>query len=121
MGTARTQSFPQLSNTAANRRDLAKQLLGQLRRVAEENYADILARDFITSAYRENGKAKMSSIEEVWEETLVISPSDVVPMWGQTKESGDRCGFKITKNSEPSWRVARHGSLQLNKDKMQMK
>ena len=36
------------------------------------------------------------------------------------KESGDCCGFTTTKKSEPSWRVARHGTFQLNKDKMQI-
>ena len=35
-----------LSNTTAKRRDVAKQLLGQLRKVAEKNYADIFAGDF---------------------------------------------------------------------------
>ena len=60
-------------------------------------------------------------IEEVWEETLLILPPDVVPMWDQMKISGDVCGSIITQNREPSWRVAKHGSFQLNRDKMQMK
>ena len=55
-------------------------------------------------------------IEETREKTLLIPPPDVVPMWCQLKESGDYCGFMITKKSEPSWRVANHGSFQLNKD-----
>ena len=58
-----------LSNTAAKRRDVAEQFLDQLRQVAEINFADIIAGDFDTTAYRERGKAKMSSIGEVWEET----------------------------------------------------
>ena len=37
------------------------------------------------------------------------------------QETEDCCGFTITKKSEPSWRVARRGSFQLNKDKMQIK
>ena len=37
------------------------------------------------------------------------------------KESGDCCGFAMTKKSEKSWRVARHESIQLNKDKLQIK
>ena len=41
----------------------------------------------------------MSSIEEAWEETSLIPPPDVVPMWGQTEDSGDRCGFTPTKRS----------------------
>ena len=41
--------------------------ISQPRKVAEENYADIVVGDFNTSAYRECGKAKMSSIEEAWE------------------------------------------------------
>ena len=44
-----------------------------------------------------------------------------VPMWGQMEKTGACCGFIITKLKEPSWRVARHGSYQLNKVKMQMK
>ena len=35
-----------LSNTAAKRRNVAKQPLGQLRKVAEENRADVIAGDF---------------------------------------------------------------------------
>ena len=37
------------------------------------------------------------------------------------KETEDSCGFTITKKNETYWRVARHGSFQLNKDKMQVK
>ena len=110
-----------LSNTTAKRRDVAKGLMGQLRKVAEENCADIMAGDFNSSAYRERGKAGVSFIEETWEETLLLPPPGVVPMWGQMKESGDCCGFIIMKKSEPSWRVAKRGCFQLNKDKMQMK
>ena len=64
-----------LSNTTAKRRDVAGQLLGQLRKVAEENDADIVAGDFDTSTCRERGKAKMSWIEEAWEKTLLGSGS----------------------------------------------
>ena len=42
-------------------------------------------------------------------------------MWAQMEESGDCCGFIVPEWSEQSWRVVRHGSSQLNKDKMQMK
>ena len=61
-------------NTAAKRRDIAKQLMDQLRKVAEKYFADIIAADGNTVAYRERGKAKVSSIEEVREETLLIRP-----------------------------------------------
>ena len=85
-----------------------------------EKDADIIAGDFNSSACRDRGKAGVSSIEETWEKTLLIPPPDVVPMWGQGKESGDCCSFTTTMKSEPSWRVARHGSFQLNRNKMQM-
>ena len=49
-----------------------------------------------TSAYRERGKAKLSSIEEVWEEMLLIPPPDLVPLWDQMQDSGDCCGFMVT-------------------------
>ena len=65
--------------------DVAKQLLGQLGKVAEKKFADVMAGDFNSSACRERENAKMSSIKEVWEETLLIRPQDV----GQMKESGD--------------------------------
>ena len=45
-----------------------------------ENDADIIAGDFKSSAYRDRGKARVSSIEETWEKTLLIPPPDVVPM-----------------------------------------
>ena len=54
-----------LSITTVKRRDIAKQLLGQLWKVTERNNADIIAGDFNTWAYRERGKAQMSSVEEV--------------------------------------------------------
>ena len=41
------------------------------------------AGDLNTSAYYERGKAKMSSIDEIWEDTLLISPPDLVPMWAR--------------------------------------
>ena len=47
--------------------------------------------------------------------------TDLVPMWGQMWKSGDCCGFVLTKSGEQNWRVARHGSFQLNKEKMQLK
>ena len=43
------------------------------REVVEEN----------THAYRERGKATVNSIEEIWEEILMVLPPDVVPMWAQ--------------------------------------
>ena len=81
--------------------------MGQLRRVIEKNVADIIAGDFNTATYRERGKAKVSSIEETWEETLLIPPLDLVPMWGQMNDSGDCCGFISTRNNVPNWRFAR--------------
>ena len=45
-----------------------------------ENDADIIAGDFNSSAYRDRGKAGVSSIEETWETTPLIPPPDVVPM-----------------------------------------
>ena len=109
------------NNTTAKRCDVAKQPLDQLRKVAEENYADIIAGDFTSSANREGGKAKMNFIEEEWEETSLILPPDLVLMWSKMEESGDCFGFIVQKRSEQSWRVARCGSFQLDKDKMQMK
>ena len=53
-----------LSNTTAKRRDVAKQLLGQFRKVAVENDADIIASDFKSSAHRDRGNSRVSSIEE---------------------------------------------------------
>ena len=111
-----TADSAHLSNTTATRRDIAKQLLDHLRKVAEKNLADIIAGDSNTAAYRERGKAKVSSTEDVWEETLLIRPQDV----GQMEESGDCCGYMLTRSGEPSWRVARHGSFQLNKERMQI-
>ena len=61
--TTYTAVSAHLKNTTAKRRDVAKQMLGQLRKVADENYAG----DFNTSAHRECGKANMSSIEEARE------------------------------------------------------
>ena len=95
--------------------------MGQLRKVAVENDADIFAGDFNSSAYPDRGKARVSLIEETWEKTLLIPPPDVVPMWCQMKESGDCCGFTMTKKSEPRLRVARHGSFQFNKGIVQIK
>ena len=99
-----------LSNTTAKRRDVSKQLLGQLRTV-------IIAGDVNTSAYREHGKAKVSSIEETWEETLLIFPPDVVPMWGQMDDSGDCCGFISTTRNGPNWRFARNGNPQMENER----
>ena len=49
-----------LSNTTAKRRDVAKQLLGQLRKVAVESDAEIIAGDFNSSAYSDRGKARVT-------------------------------------------------------------
>ena len=68
-----------LSNTTAKRRDVAKQLLGQFRKVAVGNDADIIAGDFKSSARRDRGNSRVSSIEETWETTILIPPPDVVP------------------------------------------
>ena len=75
-----------LSNTTAKRRYVAKQLLGQLRKVAQEKYADNVAGDFNSSAHRERGKAGVSLTEETWEETLLIPPPDLVSMRDQMEE-----------------------------------
>ena len=46
------------SNTTAKRRGIAKQLLGQPRRVTERNDADIIAGDFNTSAFPRTWKGE---------------------------------------------------------------
>ena len=76
-----------MSNTTAKRRDVAKQLLGQLRKVVVEHDADIMAGDFNSRACRDRGKVGVSLIEGTWEKTLLFPPPDVVPVWGQMKES----------------------------------
>ena len=68
------------SKTPAKRRDVAMQVLGKLRKVAENTCADISAGVFNSSAYRERGKAWVSSIEETWEKMFLIAPSDLVPV-----------------------------------------
>ena len=108
-----------LCNSAAKRLDVAKQLLSQLWKVVEENDADIIAGDSNSSAYRERGREDRSSIDEAWSETLVVPPPGKVPTWGHMQESDDCCGFVLTKNSQSSWRVAYHGSYELNRDKLQ--
>ena len=83
------------------------------------------AGDLNTSAYYERGKAKMSSIDEIWEDTLLISPPDLVPMWAtwRTQEPvavnkiaffrvGELQGIEacmLTRTADqeaPKWRVA---------------
>ena len=135
-----------LSNTSAKRRR-CKATFGPAQESRRENYADIIAGSSNTSAHRERGKSKMSSIEETLEKTLLIPPPDVVPMWGQmedqlivaasfseqgTSRTGplpgtEACKRKTSRQTKaveqeaPKWRVALHGSLQLDKDKMQTK
>ena len=114
-----TLASAHLSNTTAKRRGIAEQLLSQLRENTERNDADtIVGGDFNTSTYRERGKAKVSSIKDAWEETLLTPPPDFVPMWGQIEDSGDCCGFIPTIKNVANCRVAKHGSLQLGKEKM---
>ena len=82
-------------NTTAKRPGIAKQLLGQISEVTERKDADIIGGDFNTSAFRKLGKAKVSSIEEAWEETLLIP--DSVSMWAQMEDSRDCSRFVLTK------------------------
>ena len=42
-------------------------------------------------------------------------------IWCQMEDSGDCCGLLLTKSSELSWRVARHGSLQTEDDRAPMR
>ena len=76
-----------LSNTTAKRREIAKQFLGQFRRITGRNDVDIIGGDFNISAHRERGQAMVSSIEEAWGEALLIPPPDLVPVWGQIEDS----------------------------------
>ena len=71
-------------------------LLCQFRETAELNDADISGSDNNSSAYRERGKANLSSIEEAWETTLLIPPPDLLPMRGQIEDSGDCSGFILS-------------------------
>ena len=60
-------------------RNCKKGLLGQVMEIAL-NDGIMGEGDFNTSACRERGKAKLSSIEEAWEKMLLILPPDLVPM-----------------------------------------
>ena len=108
-----------LFNTAAKRREVCQGLTGpnsgRRRKFAQTSLQ-------VTSLPRPTanaGRREVSFIEGTWEETRLLPPSGPVQL-GQMKETEDCCGFVITKQNEPSWRVARHGSFQLNKDKMQI-
>ena len=116
-----TPASVRLSNTTAMRRGIAKRLLGQFTEAAELRDVDTVGSDFNTSAFREGGKVRLSSVEDVWEEMRPIPPRDLVPMWRQMEDSGDRCCFVFTNSSVFHWRAARHGSLHLNRDKMQIR
>ena len=78
---------------------------------------DLLGGDCNTSANRECGKAKLSSIEGAWEEMLLLPPPILVPMWSQMEDSGDCHGYILTKKNVANWRVAKRGSLQLDKER----
>ena len=58
---------------------------------------DIIAGDFNSAAYRELGKAPAISIETTRADSLLVPLPDLVPIWTQLKDSGDCCGFIITK------------------------
>ena len=53
-------------------------LLGQFKEIAALNDADIIGGDFNASTYREREKAKLNSIEEASEETLLIPAPDLI-------------------------------------------
>ena len=59
----------------------------------------------------------MNSIEEAWEETLLVPPPFVVPMWVRGRNQETAAVSKLPKRSEQNWRVARHGSLQTEDEK----
>ena len=66
----------------------------ELRKVTEQNGADIIAADFNTSASCERGQAKVSSIEEAWRETLLVPPPDLVAMW-RPLQTGALLGLEV--------------------------
>ena len=117
MENARTHRPLFLSNTTAKRRGSAKILLCQFREIAQLHDVDIIGGDFRPSAHRERAKAKLSSIEEAREETLRIPPPDLAPRLGQFGDS-KRLAWIHRKKNRHNWRAVRHGSLQLDKEKM---
>ena len=96
MGTPHTTGN-QRTNTGRenNKPTQAKMLLGKFKETAGLNDVDRIGGDSHTSAYREGGKSKLSSIEDVWGTTLLIPPPDLVPMWGQIEDSAVCCGFMV--------------------------
>ena len=103
--------------TWATRSEEGEELQNSFLATSGKSLSVIIGGDLNTSAPCECGKAKVSSIEEAWEETLLIPPPDLVPMWSQMKDSGGCCGFRRTKKNVTNWRVAKHGSLQFTKEK----
>ena len=52
----------------------------------------------------------------------MCSPPDGVPnVKPKWRKTGDCCGFIVAKQKAPSWRVAWHGSYQLNRVQMQLR
>ena len=102
-----------LSNTVEI---VAKMLLGQFREPAKLNDVDIIESDFHMSAFRQRGTSRPGSNREAWETRHLILPPDFVPMWGT---DGGCSGFIGTTRNATTWRVAKDGSLQLKKVKLQ--
>ena len=86
MGTARTLLSLRTSATR-RRRGATLQSNCWASGKTEKNDANIIAGDFDTSDFREREKAKMSPIEDKWEETILIPPPNVVPGWGRRQNS----------------------------------
>ena len=53
--------------------------------------------------------------------TLLLPPLGLAPMWAQMEDSTECCGFIRTMKSVTNWRVVKHGSLQIDRGKMQNK
>ena len=103
-----------MSSTRSRRGEGLRIFLCQFREITEVSDVGIIGGYLSTSSFSERGKAKLSSIKEAWEQTLLIL-SYLVPMWDQIEDAGDCCGLIVTTRNFTNRLVVRHGSLQLGR------
>ena len=97
-----------ISNIFAKKRGIAKKHILTIRAIMIDQQIDLVACDFIGTAWRCSNTANISTIDEAFVDCALPTPPGPTPLWGPgsiPNNSADVCGFLKPPDSYRYWKV----------------
>ena len=98
------------------KRGIAKKLTLTIRAITIGQQIDLVASDFIGTAWQCSNRDNISTIDEAFADCALPTPLGPAPLWGPgsiPNNCADVCGFLKPPGSQRFWKVNKHGAFSI--------